>query len=88
MVGLEKRGKMPPEDVRVRVQIWPEEAAGCALAGDKDDLLRVHVEDRRHFSRFVMEQLLKQSGVVDAKSSFALERIEENTALPLRCRAG
>ena len=37
----------------------------------------------QHFSRFVMDQLLRQPGVVDVKSSFALARIKETTALPL-----
>jgi Lrp/AsnC family leucine-responsive transcriptional regulator len=49
-----------------------------------DYLLRVHVEDLQHFSRFVMEQLLMQPGVIDVKSSFALDRVKDTTALPLR----
>ena len=53
------------------------------MTGEMDFLLRVHVEDLQHFSRFVMDQLLRQPGVVDVKSSFALERIKETTALPL-----
>jgi len=83
-VKLEKRGKMPMEEFRARVQTWPEVAACYAMTGDMDYLLRVHVEDLEHFSRFVMEQLLKQPGVVDVKSSFALDRIKDTTALPLR----
>jgi hypothetical protein len=30
-----------------------------------------------------MDHVLKQDGVVDVKSSFALERIKDTTALPL-----
>jgi Lrp/AsnC family leucine-responsive transcriptional regulator len=82
-VKLEKRGKMPMEDFGARVQGWPEVAACYAMTGEMDYLLRVHVEDLQHFSRFVMDQLLRQPGVVDVKSSFALERIKETTALPL-----
>jgi len=82
-VKLEKRGKMPMEDFGARVQGWPEVAACYAMTGEMDYLLRVHVEDLPHFSRFVMDQLLRQPGVVDVKSSFALERIKETTALPL-----
>lgn len=82
-VKLEKRGKMPMEEFGARVQGWPEVAACYAMTGEMDYLLRVHVEDLRHFSRFVMDQLLRQPGVVDVKSSFALERIKETTALPL-----
>jgi Lrp/AsnC family leucine-responsive transcriptional regulator len=83
-VKLEKRGKMPMDDFRARVQTSPEVVACYAMTGDMDYLLRVHVEDLEHFSRFVMEQLLKQPGVVDVKSSFALERIKDTTALPLK----
>jgi Lrp/AsnC family transcriptional regulator, leucine-responsive regulatory protein len=87
-VKLEKRGRMPMEDFRARVQTWPEVLACYAMTGDMDYLLRVHVEDLEHFSRLVMSQLLKQPGVVDVKSSFALDRIKETTALPLQHLAG
>lgn len=83
-VKLEKRGKMPMDEFRARVQTWPEVLACYAMTGDMDYLLRVHVEDLEHFSRLVMTQLLKQPGVVDVKSSFALDRIKETTALPLK----
>jgi Lrp/AsnC family leucine-responsive transcriptional regulator len=82
-VKLEKRGKMPMEEFGARVQAWPEVSACYAMTGDMDYLLQVHVEDLPHFSRFVMERLLKQPGVVDVRSSFALQRIKETTALPL-----
>jgi Lrp/AsnC family leucine-responsive transcriptional regulator len=87
-VKLEKRGKMPIEDFAARVQSWPEVAACYAMTGEMDYLLRVHVEDLQHFSRFVMDQLLRQPGVVDVKSSFALARIKETTALPLKAASG
>ena len=87
-VKLEKRGKMPMDEFRARIQTWPEVLACYAMTGDMDYLLRVHVEDLEHFSRLVMNQLLKQPGVVDVKSSFALDRIKETTALPLKHLAG
>lgn len=87
-VKLEKRGKMPIEDFAARVQSWPEVAACYAMTGEMDYLLRVHVEDLQHFSRFVLDQLLRQPGVVDVKSSFALARIKETTALPLKAASG
>ena len=62
---------------------WPE-VLGChSLTGDMDYLLRVQVEDLEHFSRFVMDSLLKHPGVLDVKSSFVLEEVKETTALPL-----
>jgi Lrp/AsnC family leucine-responsive transcriptional regulator len=81
-VKLEKRGKMPLDDFRARVQGWPEVLTCYAMTGEMD-LLQVQVEDLQHFSRFVMDQLLRQPGVVDVKSSFALECIKDTTALPL-----
>jgi len=83
-VKLEKRGAASIEDFSAQVQGWPEVAACYAMTGEMDYLLRVHVQDLQHFSRFVMGQLLRQPGVVDVKSSFALSRIKETTALPLR----
>jgi Lrp/AsnC family leucine-responsive transcriptional regulator len=82
-VKLEKRGRMPTDVFTKAVQDWPE-VVGChSTTGDMDYLLRVHVEDLEHFSRFVMDSLLKHPGVLDVKSSFVLEEVKETTALPL-----
>lgn len=82
-VKLEKRGNIPMEEFRARVQGWPEVLSCYAMTGEMDYLLHVQVEDLQHFSRFVMDRLLRQPGVVDVKSSFALECIKDTTALPL-----
>jgi Lrp/AsnC family transcriptional regulator, leucine-responsive regulatory protein len=82
-VKLEKRGRMPTDTFAKAVKDWPE-VVGChAMTGEMDYLLRVRVEGLEHFSRFVMESLLKQPGVLDVKSSFVLEEVKETTALPL-----
>jgi Lrp/AsnC family leucine-responsive transcriptional regulator len=83
VVKLEKRGKMPVDEFSRAVQGWPEVVACYAMTGDMDYLLRVHVEDLEHFSRFVLDRLLKQPGVIDVRSNFVLERIKDTTALPL-----
>jgi len=44
----------------------------------------VQVEDLDHYSRFIMDKLLKQPGVIDIKSNFVLERVKDTTALPLQ----
>ena len=85
-VKLEKKGRMPIEQFRRAVQGWPEVVACHSTTGDMDYLLRVCVTDLEHFNRFLMMSLLKQSGVVDVKSSFALERIKDTTALPVPAR--
>ena len=82
-VKLEKRGRMPTDAFACAVKDWPEVLACHALTGDMDYLLRVQVEDLDHFSRFVMNSLLKHPGVLDVKSSFVLEEVKETTALPL-----
>jgi Lrp/AsnC family leucine-responsive transcriptional regulator len=65
------------------VEQWPEVVVCYAMTGEMDFLLRVHVEDMTHFSRFMMETLLRHPAVLDVKSSFALQRIKDTTALPL-----
>ncbi len=82
-VKLEKRGRMPTDAFARAVKDWPEVLACHAMTGDMDYLLRVQVKDLEHFSRFVMDSLLKQPSVLDVKSSFVLEAVKETTALPL-----
>jgi Lrp/AsnC family leucine-responsive transcriptional regulator len=82
-VKLEKRGKMPVEQFKRAVESWPEVIACYAMTGDTDYLMRVQVEDLGHYSRFIMDTLLKQPGVIDIRSNFVLERVKETTVLPL-----
>ena len=87
-VKLEKRGRMPTDAFARAVKDWPEVLACYALTGDMDYLLRVQVEDLQHYSRFVMDSLLKHPGVLDVRSSFVLEEVKETTALPMLHAAG
>ena len=73
----------PHTDFAQSVEHWPEVVACYAMTGEMDYLLRVHVEDMDHFSRFMMQTLLSHPSVADVKSSFALQRIKDTTALPL-----
>ena len=82
-VKLEKRGKMPVDQFTRAVQGWPEVVACFSMTGDMDYLMRVQVEHLAHYSRFIMDKLLKQPGVIDIRSNFVLERVKETTALPL-----
>jgi Lrp/AsnC family transcriptional regulator, leucine-responsive regulatory protein len=82
-VSLEKRGRGAMDAFRRGVQEWPEVMDCYVMTGDMDFLLKILVEDLEHFSRFIMDRLLKQPGVIDAKSSFALETLKHNTALDL-----
>ena len=78
-----RHGVSPRADFAESVAQWPEVVACYAMTGEMDYLLRVHVEDMPHFSRFMMETLLRHPAVLDVKSSFALQRIKDTTALPL-----
>jgi Lrp/AsnC family leucine-responsive transcriptional regulator len=75
--------RSPRTDFAASVETWPEVVACYAMTGEMDFLLRVHVEDMEHFSHFMMDTLLKHPAVLDVKSSFALQRIKDTTALPL-----
>ena len=65
------------------VQGWKEVVACYAMTGEMDYLLRVQTVDLDHYSRFVMDKLLRHPAVLDVRSSFMLERIKDTTALPL-----
>ena len=87
-VKLEKRApargaKIPYDEFREAVRDWPEVVACHATTGDVDYLLRVHVGTLDDFSRFVQQRLLRQPGVLDVRTSFALDVIKDTTALPL-----
>ena len=86
-VRLEKHTeshKRNPMDVfRAAVQTWPEVVECAALTGEMDYLLRVVVEDMGHYSRFIMDTLLKHPSVQDCKTSFVLDRVKTTTAMPL-----
>jgi len=86
-VRLEKhteRHKRNPMDVfRASVQTWPEVVECASLTGEMDYLLRVVVQDMAHYSRFIMDTLLKHPSVQDCKTSFVLDRVKNTTALPV-----
>ena len=81
--GARRTSSSPHADFALAVEDWPEVVACYAMTGEMDYLLRVHVEDMEHFSRFMMKTLLVHPAVADVKSSFALQRIKDTTALPL-----
>jgi Lrp/AsnC family leucine-responsive transcriptional regulator len=86
-VRLEKHSEVhkrnPMDLFRAAVQAWPEVVECAALTGDMDYLLRVVVQDMAHYSRFIMDTLLKHPSVEDCKTSFVLDRVKNTTALPL-----
>jgi len=86
-VRLEKHTEVqkrnPMDLFRAAVQTWPEVVECAALTGEMDYLLRVVVQDMAHYSRFVMDTLLKHPSVQDCKTSFVLDRVKNTTAVPV-----
>ena len=83
-------GKQPDRDARApaeafsaSVQTWPEVVDCVALSGEMDYLMRVVVLDMAHYSRFVMDTLLRHPSVLDCKSSFVLNQVKATSALPI-----
>jgi len=79
----ESHKRNPMDLFRASVQTWPEVVECAALTGEMDYLLRVVVADMAHYSRFVMDTLLKHPSVQDCKTSFVLDRVKATTAVPV-----
>lgn len=79
----EHHKRNPMDAFRASVQGWGEVAECVALTGDMDFLLRVLVQDMAHYSRFIMDTLLKHPSVQDVKTSFVLDRVKATTAVPV-----
>ena len=79
----ESHKRNPMDAFRAAVQAWPEVVECAALTGEMDYLLRVVVQDMAHYSRFIMDTLLKHPAVQDCKTSFVLDRVKATTAVPL-----
>ena len=73
----------PMESFRAAVQTWPEVVECAALSGEMDSLLRVVVADMQHYSRFVLQTLVKHPSVQDCRTSFVLDWVKRTTALPV-----
>ncbi len=79
----ESHKRNPMDLFRASVQTWPEVVECAALTGEMDYLLRVVVADMAHYSRFIMDTLLKHPSVQDCKTSFVLDRVKATTAVPV-----
>ena len=79
--GMDRRS--PMDVFRAAVQTWPEVVECTSLTGEMDYLLRVVVADMAHYTRFVMDTLLRHPSVQDCKTSFVLDQLKSTTALPV-----
>ncbi len=79
----ESHKRNPIDLFKAAVQAWPEVVECVALTGEMDYLLRVVVEDMGHYSRFIMDTLLKHPSVEDCKTSFVMDRVKSASAVPV-----
>jgi len=82
-VQLEKHDTAAVQHFVKSVQSWSEVMACHALTGEMDYLLHIVVSDLEHFSRFLLDRLLNESGVADVNSSFVLRTVKQTRALPI-----
>ena len=74
--------KRSPLDVfAAAVHSWQEVVDCTALTGEMDLLLKVVVADMDHFSRFIMDTLLKHPSVQDCKTSFVMKQLKSGLTL-------
>lgn len=62
----------------------PEVMEAYLMTGDSDYLLRIVVPGVPEYESFLKDHLTRIPGVASIKSSFALNRVKYETALPLR----
>lgn len=79
----ESHKRNPMDLFRASVQAWPEVVECAAVTGEMDYMLRVVVRDMAHYSRFIMDTLLKHPSVEDCKTSFVLDQVKATTAVPV-----
>lgn len=82
-VQLRKHDKTHVERFVGMVNGWDEVVTCHALSGDMDYLLHVYVSDLEHFSRFLLDRLLNETGVADVNSSFVLRTVKHSPSVPL-----
>jgi len=84
-VRLEKHSgrskRTPMDDFSAEVATWPEVVECVSLTGDMDFLLKVVVADMDHYTRFVMDTLLKHPSVQDCRSSFVMRPLKSGVSM-------
>ena len=82
-VTLERQIERALETFERVISDRPEVMEAYLMTGDSDYLLRVVVPDVSAYEAFLKDHLTRIPGVASIKSSFALNRVKYETALPL-----
>ena len=83
-VTLERQIETALEGFERIIAARPEVMECYLMTGDSDYLLRVVVPDVSAYGAFLKNHLTRIAGVSSIKSSFALNRVKYETALPLK----
>lgn len=83
-VTLERQVETALETFERVIAGRPEVMEAYLMTGDSDYLLRIVVPDISDYEAFLKDHLTRIPGVASIKSSFALNRVKYETALPLQ----
>jgi Lrp/AsnC family leucine-responsive transcriptional regulator len=83
-VRLTREGKAEVAEFESRIHGYPQVMQCWALSGGSDYLLRVVAADLDGYNRFLRSELLELGCVDHVQTGFALQRVVDRTALPLR----
>ena len=83
-VTLERQVETALETFERTIAERPEVMEAYLMTGDSDYLLRIVVPDVADYEVFLKDHLTRIPGVASIKSSFALNRVKYETALPLQ----
>ncbi|MGB0632556.1 MAG: Lrp/AsnC family transcriptional regulator [Alphaproteobacteria bacterium] len=83
-VTLERQVETALETFERVIADRPEVMEAYLMTGDSDYLLRIVVPDVSDYEIFLKDHLTRVPGVASIKSSFALNRVKYETALPLQ----
>ncbi|MBO9650499.1 MAG: Lrp/AsnC family transcriptional regulator [Variovorax sp.] len=73
--------RTPMDGFAAEVATWPEVVECVSLTGDMDFLLKVLVADMDHYTRFVMDTLLKHPSVQDCRTSFVMRPLKSGISM-------
>ncbi|WP_435235685.1 Lrp/AsnC family transcriptional regulator [Psychromonas sp. PT13] len=65
------------------VSIFPEIIEFYRMAGEYDYMMKVQVEDMKHFDSFYKKLVNSVPGIANVTSTFAMEPLKYTTALPI-----
>jgi len=80
---LERQVEAALETFERLIRERPEVLECYLMTGDSDYLLRIVVPDVTAYEQFLKDHLTRIPGVASIKSSFALNRVKYETALPI-----